>query len=180
MAGPLATATEGAAADAFAHDPTAARLVAVQLLSPAFPTGGFAYAQGLEWAMDAGIVTDAATLAAHLPSGPDAALAAARKVVWPRSAQVVHRFRRIGLEALLRMSPDDVPGFFEEFFALPDAHRWTYLTARDDIRGIMSAMNCLFRQSSGPLRRHLVTSAFRRRLPSNDALGQADASLTGG
>ena len=62
MAGPLATATEGAAADAFAHDPTAARLVAVQLLSPAFPTGGFAYAQGLEWAMDAGIVTDAATL----------------------------------------------------------------------------------------------------------------------
>ena len=122
----------------------------------------------------------AATLAAHLPSGPDAALAAARKVVWPRSAQVVHRFRRIGLEALLRMSPDDVPGFFEEFFALPDAHRWTYLNARDDIRGIMSAMNCLFRQSSGPLRRHLVTSAFRRRLPSNDALGQADASLTGG
>lgn len=122
----------------------------------------------------------AATLAAHLPSGPDAALAAARKVVWPRSAQVVHRFRRIGLEALLRMSPDDVPGFFEEFFALPDAHRWTYLTARDDIRGIMSAMNCLFRQSSGPLRRHLVSSAFRRRLPSNDALGQADASLTGG
>ena len=34
----------------------------MQLLSPAFPTGGFAYAQGLEWAMDAGIVTDAATL----------------------------------------------------------------------------------------------------------------------
>ena len=66
MAGPLATATDGAAADALADavsdGAAAARLVAVQLLSPAFPTGGFAYAQGLEWAMDAGIVTDAATL----------------------------------------------------------------------------------------------------------------------
>lgn len=40
----------------------AARLLAVQLLSPAFPTGAFAYAQGLEWAMDAGLVRDAMSL----------------------------------------------------------------------------------------------------------------------
>ena len=39
-----------------------ARLLAVQLLSPAFPTGAFAYAQGLEWAMEAGLVRDADTL----------------------------------------------------------------------------------------------------------------------
>lgn len=114
----------------------------------------------------------AETLATHLPAGADAALAAARKAVWPRQAQVVHGFRRIGLEALLRMSPEDVPGFFEQFFALPDAHRWTYLTARDDLAGIMSAMNCLFRQSRGPLRRHLVTSALRRPLTSNDTLAR--------
>lgn len=110
----------------------------------------------------------AETLAVHLPTGPAAALAAAKKVVWSRRAQVVHGFWRIGLEALLRMLPEDVPGFFEQFFALPEAHRWTYLTARDDLGGIMSAMNCLFRQSSGPLRRHLVASALHRPLASND------------
>lgn len=43
-----------------------ARLLAVQLLSPAFPTGAFAYAQGLEYAMDAGLVRDGAALAAWL------------------------------------------------------------------------------------------------------------------
>ena len=43
-----------------------ARLLAVQLLSPAFPTGAFAYAQGLEWAMDAGVVPDGAALARWL------------------------------------------------------------------------------------------------------------------
>ncbi len=31
-------------------------------LSPAFPTGGFAYSHGLEWAVEAGHVTDEATL----------------------------------------------------------------------------------------------------------------------
>lgn len=41
----------------------AARLQAVQLLSPAFPTGAFAYSQGLEVAMVEGAVRDADTLA---------------------------------------------------------------------------------------------------------------------
>lgn len=47
----------------------AARLRAVQLLSPAFPTGGFAYSQGLEWAMAEGAVRDAATLTDWLRDG---------------------------------------------------------------------------------------------------------------
>ncbi|MBA4490685.1 urease accessory protein UreF [uncultured Paracoccus sp.] len=54
MGGPLATPIDGA------------RLLAVQLLSPAFPTGAFAYAQGLEWAMDAALVGDGAALAEWL------------------------------------------------------------------------------------------------------------------
>ena len=37
----------------------AARLHLAQILSPAFPVGGFAWSQGLEWAMDAGAVTRA-------------------------------------------------------------------------------------------------------------------------
>ena len=39
--------------------PEAARLHLAQFLSPAFPVGGFAWSQGLEWAMDQGIVTRA-------------------------------------------------------------------------------------------------------------------------
>ncbi|MDO5612511.1 MAG: urease accessory UreF family protein [Paracoccus sp. (in: a-proteobacteria)] len=61
MAAPLATATD-AATDAAGS----ARLLAVQLLSPAFPTGAFAYAQGLEWAMDQGMIRDADGLACWL------------------------------------------------------------------------------------------------------------------
>lgn len=45
--------------------PEAARLQLSQLLSPAFPVGGFAWSQGLEYAMDAGWVTQA-TLAQWL------------------------------------------------------------------------------------------------------------------
>jgi urease accessory protein len=35
-------------------------------LSPAFPVGGFTYSHGLEWAMEDGTVTDAATLSAWI------------------------------------------------------------------------------------------------------------------
>ena len=41
-------------------------LTFVQWMSPAFPVGGYAYSQGLEWAITAGDVTDAAGLAAWL------------------------------------------------------------------------------------------------------------------
>lgn len=127
------------------------------------PATGFSLAASLRLAPR---VADA--LATHLSDGPHKALAAAQETVWPRNAKVIHHFRRIGLESLLRMPPADVPGFFEQFFALPEAHRWTYLTARDDVRGTAAAMNCLFRSSSGRLRRHLVKSAVLRPLPNNE------------
>ena len=127
------------------------------------PATGFSLASSLRLAPRV-----AAALAAHLPGEPAKALAAAQKTVWPLDARAVHRIRRIGLESLLRMPPADVPGFFEQFFALPESHRWTYLTARDDVRGIVAAMNSLFRASDNPLRRHLVTSALLPQLASND------------
>ena len=127
------------------------------------PATGFSLAASLRLAPQ---VADA--LAANLPTDPDKALAAAQQTVWPLAAQGIHRFRRIGLEALLRMSPSEVPDFFEQFFALPEAHRWTYLTARDDVPGTVAAMSCLFRASNGRLRRHLVTSAVRRPLATNE------------
>lgn len=128
------------------------------------PATGFSLATSLRLAPRV-----AAALAAYLPDDPDRALAAARDTVWPLDARVVHRLRRIGLEALLRMPPAEVPGFFEQFFALPDSHRWTYLTGREDLRGTAAALGCLFQQSGGRLRRQLVQSAFLPPLQSNSA-----------
>ncbi|BBY26976.1 lycopene cyclase family protein [Mycolicibacterium sediminis] len=128
------------------------------------PATGFSLAASLRLAPRV-----AAAVAEHIEDGPSRALAAAQKTVWPFEARVVHQVRRIGLESMLRMPPADVPGFFEQFFDLPDPHRWTYLTARDDVGGIVAAMNCLFRTSGGRLRRHLVTSAMLPAVATNDA-----------
>ena len=125
------------------------------------PATGYSLATSLNLAPK---VADA--IAAHLPD-PGRALSAAHRTLWSPSARAIHRFRRIGLEALLRMPPSEVPYFFERFFALPEEHRWTYLTARDDVRGTAAAMNCLFRVSNSRLRYHLVASAVRRPLRSN-------------
>lgn len=127
------------------------------------PATGFSVAASLRLAPKV-----AAAVAAHLPDGPDAALKAAGRTIWPRSARAIHRFRLIGLEALLRMPSGDVPKFFETFFSLPEAHRWTYLTARDDMRGTAVAMSHLFVLADGRLRRHLVGSAVRGPAPTNE------------
>jgi lycopene beta-cyclase len=119
------------------------------------PASGFSVATALGLAP---AVADA--VARRLPAGPDAALAAARGVVWPPGAVAVHRFRRIGLEALLRMPPAEVPGFFEVFFALPERHRWAYLTARSDLRATAATMGALFAAADGRLRRRLVLPAL--------------------
>ena len=129
------------------------------------PATGFSLAASLRLAPEV-----ATALATNLPDGPDKALAAARETVWPLDARVIHHFRRIGLEALLRMPPAEVPGFFEQFFALPDSHRWTYLTSRDDMSGTLSALGRLFQSSGGRLRRHLVKSAFLPAMKTNDAV----------
>ncbi len=45
---------------------SAHQLLLMSWLSPAFPVGGFAYSHGLEWAHEAGDITDAASLEAWL------------------------------------------------------------------------------------------------------------------
>ncbi|MEH3139893.1 MAG: lycopene cyclase family protein [Mycobacterium kyogaense] len=127
------------------------------------PATGFSLATSLRLAPQV-----AAAVATHLPRGPERAIAAARDTVWPRSARVVHHLRRVGLEALLRMPPAEVPAFFEQFFELPDRHRWTYLTARDDMAGNVAALTHLFRESNRQLRGHLVRPALLPPLPSNE------------
>lgn len=127
------------------------------------PATGFSVAASLSLAPQV-----ATAIATNLPDGPERALAAAQNTVWPPAAQVVHRLRRIGLEALLRMPAGEVPGFFEQFFVLPDAHRWTYLTGRDDLRGHVAALGRLFLMSSGALRARLVIPAVLPPLRIND------------
>ena len=126
------------------------------------PATGFSVAATLRLAP---AVADA--LAAHLPGDPRGALAAAQAVLWPPAAQAVHLLRRRGLEALLRMPPEEVPAFFEAFFALPEHHRWAYLTGRDDLLATVAAMNALFGRAGWRLRRRLVGPALRPAVRAN-------------
>ncbi|TQM03992.1 lycopene cyclase family protein [Pseudonocardia kunmingensis] len=119
------------------------------------PASGFSVATALRLAPAV-----AAAIAGRLPAGPAAALAAARSVVWPAGSGAVHRFRHIGLEALLRMPPAEVPAFFEVFLALPPRHRWAYLTGRADVPGTAATMRSLFAHADWRLRARLVTPAL--------------------
>jgi len=126
------------------------------------PATGFSVAATIRLAP---AVADA--LAAHLPGDPRGALTAAQTVLWSQPARAVHLLRRRGLEALLRMPPAEVPAFFEAFFALPEHHRWTYLTGRDDLTATVAAMNALFGRAGWRLRRRLVGPALRPALRAN-------------
>ena len=93
-------------------------------------------------------------------------LPAARRLVWSPRTRAVHRLRRAGLEALLRMPPDTVPDFFETFFALPARHQRTYLSARDDVTGMLTTMGVLFAHADGRLRYRLVRPALQPPAPA--------------
>ena len=124
------------------------------------PATGFGLATALTLAPR---VADA--VAATLPRGSDAALTAARRVLWSPAARAVHRFRRTGLEALLRMPPESMPDFFELFFGLPQRHRWNYLTGRADLPGTAATMAALFGAADWAMRSRLVTPALRGPAP---------------
>ncbi|WP_370123693.1 urease accessory protein UreF [Bradyrhizobium sp. USDA 329] len=59
----LMTTNEPVGAGALAEGEVAALYRLMTWLSPAFPVGGFSYSSGLEWAVEAGDVTDTASLA---------------------------------------------------------------------------------------------------------------------
>jgi lycopene beta-cyclase len=118
------------------------------------PASGFSVATSLRLAP---AVADA--IAAAPARNPAKSIAAARSVVWPRGAAAVHRFRRVGLEALLRMPPAEVPAFFETFFALPARHRWCYLTERANVRGTAATMRALYGRADWRMRARLIAPA---------------------
>ncbi|MGH3830655.1 MAG: lycopene cyclase family protein, partial [Pseudonocardiaceae bacterium] len=92
--------------------------------------------------------------------GGAAAGAAAWRAVWSPAALAVHTLRRRSLESLLRFPPERVPDFFDVFFALPQRHRWAYLTGREDVQGAIAAMGALFAVAPWWLRRRLVLGAL--------------------
>jgi lycopene beta-cyclase len=132
------------------------------------PASGFSLATTLRLAPPV-----AHALATRLPGGEDPALAAARSVLWPPAARAVHRFRRIGLEALLRMPPAQVREFFETFFELPPRYPWAYLTGRDDLRGTAAAMTALFARSDWAQRARLIGPALLPPAPPDDGRERA-------
>jgi lycopene beta-cyclase len=112
-------------------------------------------------------VADALSLAPAVASAlASGGVPAARRLVWSPQARAVHRLRRIGLEAMLRMPPEAVPDFFETFFTLPERHRRSYLSGRDDLPGMLAAMGALFVRADARLRWRLVGPAVRPPAPA--------------
>ncbi len=58
----MTTSTERGASDAPAADDTASLFRLMTWLSPSFSVGAFSYSSGIEWAVEAGDIADAATL----------------------------------------------------------------------------------------------------------------------
>ncbi|UFT00415.1 lycopene cyclase family protein [Nocardia huaxiensis] len=80
--------------------------------------------------------------------------------LWPPSARAVYRLRLAGLRALLALPPQDLPVFFDAFFALPVDRQRAYLSGRDDLPGTAKAMAALFRALPWRLRRTLATASM--------------------
>ncbi|MFI9502937.1 lycopene cyclase family protein [Nocardia sp. NPDC052566] len=94
-----------------------------------------------------------------------AALAAADAVaagtsVWPASAKAVYALRAAGLRALLALPPDDLPVFFDAFFAMPARAQRAYLSGRADLTGTAAAMRHLFTGLPPRLRRRIAVATL--------------------
>jgi lycopene beta-cyclase len=98
----------------------------------------------------------AATIARTVGRGPVAVNVAARHAMWSPAARAVHRLRRRGLATLLALRPEQVPEFFDLFFALPPHRQRAYLSGREDIAGTAAAMAALYRSAPRSLRRVMV------------------------
>jgi lycopene beta-cyclase len=80
------------------------------------------------------------------------------RVLWPARARAVHALRRKGLRTLLALTPEQVPEFFDLFFALPDRLQRAYLSGREDLPGTAAAMAAMFRAAPRPLRAAMLRS----------------------
>jgi lycopene beta-cyclase len=107
----------------------------------------------------------AEAISTGLPSGPAAAIRAARHALWSPAARAVHQLRRAGLRMLLNLPPAHVPKIFELFFSLPADLQRAYLSGRKDLHGTAAAMAVLFRTADLPVRGAMVGGLLRPRRP---------------
>lgn len=77
-----------------------------------------------------------------------------------RSTRAVHQLRSAGLRALLDLPSDDLPGFFDSFFRLPEHLQRAYLSGRGDLPGTAAAMTRIFAGLPTSNRRHLAAATF--------------------
>lgn len=75
---------------------------------------------------------------------------------WSPSARVVRLLQQAGLRALLALPPQELPLFFEKFFALPIPLQRAYLSGRGDLTGTAHAMSALFATLPWRVRAHLA------------------------
>jgi lycopene beta-cyclase len=76
--------------------------------------------------------------------------------VWPRRARRTRAMHDIGLAALLRLSPNEVGGFFDVFFDLPTRSWSTYLSTESSVRDVATVMWRIFAASPWRVRRQLM------------------------
>ncbi|GGK38786.1 lycopene cyclase family protein [Nocardia camponoti] len=81
--------------------------------------------------------------------------------LWSPRARAVTALRRAGLRTLLRLRPDQVPAFFDLFFALPPDTQRAYLSGYDDLAGTVAAMRALFAAAPLSLRTTMATASAR-------------------
>ena len=83
------------------HSNSLAELRLFQLISPSLPVGGFTYSQGLEWAIEAGWVTDTPSLKKWLQSVLSASVAT---LELPILVRLLHCFRQDDEAGVVRWS----------------------------------------------------------------------------
>lgn len=131
------------------------------------PTTGFSVAGSLRSAPWL-----AASISAGLATGPAAAARATHRVLWPPRAVGARALHRRALRALLGMSGEQLPEFFELFFGLPQHHRAAFLSWQPEPRGTAAAMSALFARAPWRLRRELaIGTASPRSRPADRGLG---------
>jgi lycopene beta-cyclase len=112
----------------------------------------------------------ARAIADALPRGRDAARRAARAQLWPYQARVVRCLRLWGQRTLLRLSPRQVPEFFDTFFSIPEHLQEAFLCGRDDLSRTVAAMAEVHRAAPASLRALMLTGALPR-LPRLHPMG---------
>ncbi|MBD8505235.1 lycopene cyclase [Hoyosella sp. G463] len=80
----------------------------------------------------------------------------------PWRARAVSALRSKGLASLLALPPSEVAGFFDAFFELPAAQQRAYLSGRDDLAGLTTAMTALFARVPRSTRARLASSVLGR------------------